>query len=53
MARPQCDTPLVTRRHCYKKGRDMEKVCPKFTTRKHYYKEGRKKEREIETEERT
>jgi hypothetical protein len=36
--------PLVTRKLSYKKGREMEKVCPKFTTRKHYYKEGRKKE---------
>jgi hypothetical protein len=24
----------VTRKHCYKKGREMERVCPKFTTRK-------------------
>jgi hypothetical protein len=45
MARPQCDTPLVTRKLGYKKGREMEKVCPKFSTRKHYYKEGRKEGR--------
>jgi hypothetical protein len=38
--------PLVTRKHRYKKGREMEKVCPKFTTRKHCYKEERKGNRD-------